>query len=81
MLITETNAHTAQIHVRMPVSLSPPEYDTWLDREMDDLGNLRSLFQPFPSEFLEMQPVSAVVNNPLHEGEGCLAAAKSPASS
>ena len=73
ILTTEANALIAQIHDRMPVILPPSEYDRWLDREVDDPGKLQLLFQPFPAELLEIQPVSAVVNNPLHEGEGCVA--------
>ncbi|MDO3377202.1 SOS response-associated peptidase [Geoalkalibacter halelectricus] len=80
ILTTEANPLVANLHDRMPVILSPSEYDTWLDREVDDPGKLQSLFQPFPSDLLEMQPVSTDVNNPLHEGEGCLAAAKSSTS-
>ena len=73
ILTTEANALIAPIHDRMPVILSPPEYDLWLDREVDDPGKLQLLFQPIPGELLEMQPVSAVVNNPQHEGEKCVA--------
>lgn len=52
---------------RMLVILSPSEYDTWLDRDMDDPDcALQSLFQPFPTE---MQSVSALVNSLRHEGE------------
>ncbi|WP_367401659.1 SOS response-associated peptidase family protein [Geoalkalibacter halelectricus] len=76
ILTTEANTLVANLHGRMPVILSPSEYDTWLDREVDDPGKLQSLFQPFPSDLLEMQPVSTVVNSPRHEGEECVVPAE-----
>ncbi|WP_260749969.1 SOS response-associated peptidase [Geoalkalibacter halelectricus] len=72
ILTTEANTLVANLHDRMPVILSPTEYDTWLDREVDDPGKLQSLYQPFPSDLLEMQSVSKLVNNPRHEGEECI---------
>lgn len=52
--------------------LLPSEYDTWLDREVDDPEKLQPLYQPFPADLLEMQPVSTGVNSPRHEVEDCI---------
>lgn len=41
-----------KIHDRMPVILSPSEFDTWLDREMTDVEKLKMFFTPFPAEIL-----------------------------
>ena len=61
----------------MPVILSPIEYDTWLDREVDDPAKLRPLFQPIPGELMKFHSVSSVVNSPRHEGEDCIRPEKS----
>ena len=36
----------AKIHDRMPVILPPSAWDTWLDREVDDLELLGQLLVP-----------------------------------
>ena len=77
ILTTEANSLVAKLHDRMPVMLSPSEYDTWLDREVYDPGKFLSLYQPFPSGLLEIHPVSTVVNSPRHEGEDCIRPEKS----
>lgn len=72
ILTTDANSLVAELHDRMPVMLSPSEYDTWLDREVDDPEKLKGLYRPYPSELLEMEPVSTMVNDPRNETPECV---------
>jgi putative SOS response-associated peptidase YedK len=57
------------IHDRMPLILSPDQFDEWLDPENPDPeGVLTSV----PADELELVPVSDYVNNARHEGPQCL---------
>ena len=53
----------AQIHDRMPVILPPSAWDTWLDRDIDDLDLLGKLLVPADPSIITMHPVSTEVNN------------------
>jgi putative SOS response-associated peptidase YedK len=72
ILTTEANPLIAKLHDRMPVMLSAADYDSWLDVQLQDPDLLQPLFRPSAADELEMHPVSTVVNNPRHEGEGCV---------
>jgi putative SOS response-associated peptidase YedK len=63
ILTTEANEKSRDIHDRMPVILSPSDYDLWLDEEVRKLGLLKELFRPYPSEEMIAYPVSTFVNN------------------
>src|SRR3954451_9791463 len=58
-----------QVHERMPLILSPADYDRWLAPENDDpadvLGSL-------PDVALELTPVSDWVNSARHDDARCL---------
>ncbi|GMV37135.1 MAG: hypothetical protein AMXMBFR61_16430 [Fimbriimonadales bacterium] len=73
LLTTEPNEVMAPIHNRMPVILRPEESDAWLAPEAR-LGDLLGLLKPFPSEAMEVRPVSTYVNNPRNEGPECIRA-------
>ena len=53
----------AKIHDRMPVILPASAWETWLDREIDDLEVLGQLLVPAPPELIVMHTVSTDVNN------------------
>ncbi len=63
IITTDANAAMAEIHDRMPVILPASAWDTWLDREVDDLDVLGKLLVPAPPEIIEMHPISTDVNN------------------
>ena len=63
IITTTPNDAMAAIHDRMPVILPPSAWDTWLDREVDDLELLGRLLVPSPSSLIAMHPVSTLVNN------------------
>ena len=56
------------IHDRMPVILPPSAWDTWLDREIDDLELLGKLLVPAAPEVISMHTISTEVNNVRNEG-------------
>jgi putative SOS response-associated peptidase YedK len=47
----------------MPVILPASAWDTWLDREIDDLELLGKLLVPAPPGITQMRTVSTDVNN------------------
>ena len=69
IITTVPNAAMAEIHDRMPVILPPSAWDTWLDRDIDDLDLLGRLLVPSPPELITMHPVSTEVNNVRNKGE------------
>jgi putative SOS response-associated peptidase YedK len=62
IITTESTPATADIHGRMPVIISPDDYDAWLT----DGGD--RFLKPYAGE-IEAWPVSTQVNNPRHQGE------------
>src|SRR5689334_323979 len=52
ILTTSANELMSKIHDRMPVILSPVDYDAWLDPAQNDPEKLKYLFEPFPSDEL-----------------------------
>ncbi len=65
----EPNDKMAELHDRMPVMLPPDAWDTWLDREQDDVDLLGKLLVPAPSSLITFHPVSTDVNNVRNDGE------------
>lgn len=72
IITTTANATMAPIHDRMPVILPAATWDHWLDREANDVEDLRSLLLPAADDVLDAYPVSTLVNNPRHNGEELL---------
>jgi len=62
ILTTAANRLVAPLHDRMPVILSPDEFDDWIDREITNPAALERLFQSYPADLMEMWPVSPLVN-------------------
>ncbi len=63
ILTTDANDLVAPLHDRMPAILAPEAWDMWLDEEVTDVDVLAALLRPYPSERLEMWPVSTDVNS------------------
>jgi putative SOS response-associated peptidase YedK len=68
IITTAPNAVMAQIHDRMPVILEPSDWDTWLDRDNDDLEVLGKLLVPCAPALTRMRPVSTEVNDVRNDG-------------
>lgn len=73
IITTSPNEAMARIHDRMPVILPASAWDTWLDREVDDLDLLGKLLVPAPASIITMHPVSTEVNNVRNDGEHLIA--------
>jgi putative SOS response-associated peptidase YedK len=71
ILTTSANELLAPLHDRMPVILSPNDYDTWLDPATSDVSYL---LDQYPAEEMIRYPVNPVVNNARHEGADCVEA-------
>lgn len=71
ILVTEANALQQAIHDRMPVILSPHDYDVWLDPDVDG-KRVQPLLRPYPNDDLETYPVSTTVNKPQNDVEECV---------
>jgi putative SOS response-associated peptidase YedK len=72
VLTTTANDLMKPLHDRMPVILSPNDYDVWLDLRNDDPEKLKYLFEPLPDDELVALPVNTVVNNARHDAPDCI---------
>src|SRR5262249_5267776 len=67
-LASATRQKVADIHDRMPVILSPSDYNTWLSEEEDPSDLLR----PFSSDDMRVWPISTRVNKPENDDPSIL---------
>jgi putative SOS response-associated peptidase YedK len=72
VITTQASDLMAEFHDRMPVILDPEDYGLWLDPSVHDPRLLGPLLRPYPSEQLVAHPVDKLVNDPRHEGPGCV---------
>ena len=71
ILTTNANEVVKPLHERMPVILSPGDYDAWLDPAKTP-AKLSYLFEPFPADEMVSYAVNPVVNSTRHEGADCI---------
>jgi putative SOS response-associated peptidase YedK len=76
ILTTSPNELCAFVHDRMPVILSPNDYDRWLDPELQDPAALQALLDCYPAEEMVAEPVSNHVNNVRNNDEKCIVPAQ-----
>lgn len=67
IITTSPNELLSTIHDRMPVILSPADYNRWLHEDARP-DELRELLAPFPAGEMKSFPVSAEVNHARAEG-------------
>lgn len=67
---TTPNDLMVSIHNRMPVILSPEEWELWLDPSTDP-AELQGLLRPFAGELIARM-VSSLVNNPKNDGRALI---------
>jgi putative SOS response-associated peptidase YedK len=72
IITTDPNEMMAGIHDRMPVILSPDDYDLWLDPEFEGKEKLQSLLRPHPADGMTAYAVSTLVNSPNNEDPACV---------
>lgn len=75
IVTTTPNELVARVHNRMPVILDSAAEERWLSTRGLDPHYLAELLRPFPSDQMEMYPVSRAVNNPRTDTPDCIALA------
>jgi len=73
IITTEANDLARPIHDRMPVILSPGDYDAWLDPSNGGGEPLLALLAPYEGDDLVAEPVSTYVNKPTNDDPRCVA--------
>ena len=68
IITTDANPFMQNIHHRMPVILSPDQFDTWLSDHHQASDQLKSLLVPYQGDDLAMHAVSKAVNSPKNDG-------------
>jgi putative SOS response-associated peptidase YedK len=72
LLTTEANVLMQPIHDRMPVILDPPDFDLWLDPQVQQVELLQGLLRPYPVAAMVAYPVSPLVNNARNDDPQCV---------
>lgn len=72
IVTTAANDLLKPMHERMPVILSPVDYDIWLDPNTIKREPLEFLFESYPAHEMKVDPVSTYVSNARNEGPDCL---------
>ncbi len=62
ILTTSPNKLMSKLHDRMPVILSPDDYDRWLEPSLNRVEDVEDLLRPYAGK-LRAHPVSRAVNN------------------
>ncbi len=71
IITTTPNALIQRFHHRMPVILSPGDYDLWLDPQMRDVDRLLPLLIAYPPKEMMAYPVNPLVNRPANDSPAC----------
>ncbi len=72
IIVTQANALMRPIHDRMPVILSPDQYDAWMNPKETHVEALKSLLVPFPSDRMHAYPISSRINTPRKDSQDLL---------
>jgi len=71
ILTTGPNSLVSDIHDRMPVILSPDEYDLWLDPGFKNVEGIVEMMRPFSASAMKKYPVNARVNDAANDDAEC----------
>lgn len=69
ILTTDANEVMKPIHDRMPVIISPEQYDLWLDPRCQDVTKV---LRPYSSDDMLAYPISTLVNNWRNDTAKCI---------
>ena len=72
ILTNSSNTLLKPVHDRMPVILDPKDYGLWLNPRISAIESLKYIFEPYPSDKMEMYPVSDIVNSPRNDTLECI---------
>ena len=64
IITTDANERMKEIHSRMPVILDRSNEAEWLDPNNTPVSELKNLLKPCPSDWMEVYPISTMVNSP-----------------
>lgn len=78
IICTAANTLVGRIHDRMPVILTPDQYDLWLDPAVTDTGALLPLLTPYPADEMTVRPVSTRLNKVSAEDDASLLTPEPP---
>lgn len=78
ILTTSANDRLRSIHDRMPVILSPNDFDRWLEPSPAGVDQALALMRADPLDGWEIVPVASIVNNARNEVKECLDPAENP---
>jgi putative SOS response-associated peptidase YedK len=71
ILTTTPNSLLADVHDRMPVILSPDNYDLWLDPDFRNTASVAEMLRPFEARLMRRYPVSTRVNQVQNDDADC----------
>jgi putative SOS response-associated peptidase YedK len=71
VITTTPNPLLADIHDRMPVILSPDDYDLWLDPAFRNMASVSEMLKPFDASQMKRYPVSTRVNQVQNDDADC----------
>jgi putative SOS response-associated peptidase YedK len=80
VVTTEPNDLMRPIHHRMPVMLTPEQFDPWLDPRETDPDRLAPLLRPPDAGAMTATALAARVNSVRHDDPACLTPAGTEAS-
>ncbi len=67
-ITTAPNELCARVHDRMPVIITPDDYDRWLDPMLKDSAQAMTMIRSFPAEEMTSHPVSLKVSSVRNQG-------------
>lgn len=69
IVTTEANRRLQPLHDRMPVIVTPEDFDRWLDAGHVPPADVADLIRPAPEDFFEAFPISTRVNSVANDDE------------
>ena len=72
IITCEANKAVSALHDRMPVILPEDRYGLWLGEEKAEPAAITALLTPFPSEMMDLYPVTGKVGNPRFNTPECI---------
>ena len=71
ILTTTPNSLLSDIHDRMPVILTPADYELWLDPAFTNIASVSEMLKPFEPSLMRRYPVSTRVNHVVNDDAEC----------
>jgi putative SOS response-associated peptidase YedK len=72
ILTTTPNEVVGEIHERMPVIITPDDFDEWMDPANEKPGTVGPLLRPYPAAEMKAHPVDLRVNKPSADDSSCI---------